>query len=79
MPARDKYHGAVRNALINDSWTITDDPFRLKWGGRDFFIDLAAKQVLAAEKAGKRIAVQERSVSVMVVDIVAEEIKRWIP
>ena len=35
MPARDLFHDAVRNALIKDGWTITHDPFRLSWGGRD--------------------------------------------
>jgi hypothetical protein len=137
MPARDTYHDAVRNALVKDGWTITDDPYRLKWGSRDFFVDLAAERALAAEKAGTRIAVEtkcflgdspmtdleralgqfilyrtimdkrdrdrllylavpddaaavfdepigelviaERSVRVIVFDLLAQEIKRWIP
>lgn len=45
MPARDTYHDAVRNALVKDGWTITHDPFVLKWGERDFFVDLAAERV----------------------------------
>lgn len=60
MPARDTYHDAVRSALIKDGWTITDDPFRLTWGKRDFFVDLAAERVFAAEKAGRRIAVETK-------------------
>ena len=31
MPARDIYHNAVKNALVKDGWTITDDPLHLKW------------------------------------------------
>jgi hypothetical protein len=31
MPARDIYHDTVKNALLKDSWTITDDPLHLKW------------------------------------------------
>ena len=58
MPAKDTHHNALRNALIKDGWTITDDPFRLVWGKRDFYIDLGAEQFLAAEKSGKRIAVE---------------------
>jgi hypothetical protein len=58
MPARDTYHDAVRRALIKDGWTITDDPFRLVWGERDFYVDLGAERVVAAEKAGNRIAVE---------------------
>ncbi len=32
MPARDRFHSQVRNALIQDGWTITHDPLRLRWG-----------------------------------------------
>ncbi len=61
MPAKDTYHDAVRSALTKDGWTITDDPFRLVWGKREFYVDLGAERVLAAEKAGKRIAVEVKS------------------
>src|SRR5438876_893202 len=61
MPAKDTYHDAVRNALLKDGWTITDDPFRLVWGERDFYVDIGAERVVAAEKAGKRIAVEVKS------------------
>src|SRR5579862_431888 len=61
MPAKDIYHDAVRSALVKDGWTITDDPFRLVWGKRDFYVDLGAERVVAAEKAGKRIAVEIKS------------------
>ena len=26
------YHDAVKNALIQDGWTITHDPLKLPWG-----------------------------------------------
>jgi hypothetical protein len=61
MPAKDTYHDCVRSALIKDGWTITDDPFRLVWGRRDFYVDLGAERLVAAEKAGKRIAVEVKS------------------
>src|SRR6266516_5565524 len=61
MPAKDTYHDAVRSALVKDGWTITDDPFRLVWGERDFYVDLGAERVVAAEKAGKQIAVELKS------------------
>ena len=61
MPAKDKYHDALRNALVKDGWTITDDPFRLVWGKRDFYVDLGAERMVAAEKAGQRIAVEVKS------------------
>src|SRR5207302_9445844 len=61
MPAKDTYHDALCNALVKDGWKITDDPFRLVWGERDFYVDLGAERLLAAEKAGKRIAVEVKS------------------
>jgi hypothetical protein len=61
MPAKDTYHDIVRSALVKDGWTITDDPFRLIWGERDFYVDLGAERVVAAEKAGKHIAVEVKS------------------
>jgi hypothetical protein len=32
MPAKDRIHHAVKNALIKDGWTITHDPYRLEVG-----------------------------------------------
>ena len=61
MPARDIYHDKVKNALIKDGWTITHDPLRLSWGGRDMYVGLGAERLLAAEKAGQRIAVEVKS------------------
>ena len=61
MPARDPYHQNFRNALVKDGWTITHDPFRLTWGGKDMYVDLGAERILAAEKAGEKIAVEIKS------------------
>jgi hypothetical protein len=61
MSRRDTHHRAVKNALIKDGWSITDDPLRLRYGGVDFFVDLGAEKLLAAEKDGQRIAVEIKS------------------
>lgn len=61
MPARDLYHDDVRGALVKDGWTITDDPFRMRWGGKDYYVDLGAERLIAAEKLGRRIAVEVKS------------------
>ena len=61
MPARDIYHNAVKQALIKDGWTITHDPLRLQWGPKDMYVDLGAEQLLAAEKVGRKIAVEIKS------------------
>ena len=63
MPARDKYHDVVRNALIKDGWTITHDPLRLKWGADNLFVDLGAERLVAAEKEGQLIAVEIKGFS----------------
>jgi hypothetical protein len=61
--AKDKYHEAVRNALIKDGWTITHDPFILKKKEAkiDYEVDLGAEKLLAAEKGVEKIAVEIKS------------------
>jgi len=61
MPAKDIYHDTVKKALIKDGWVITHDPLRLQWGPKDMYVDLGAEQLLAAEKAGRKIAVEIKS------------------
>ncbi|MGI0481195.1 element excision factor XisH family protein [Geminocystis sp. CENA526] len=58
MPVRDIYHNQVKNALIKDGWTITNDPLRLKWGSKDMYVDLGAEKLLIAEKNQQKIAVE---------------------
>ena len=59
--ARDKYHYQVRDAMVKDGWTITDDPFRLTVGVKDVFMDLGAERLLAAEKDNEKIVVEVKS------------------
>ena len=62
MPRKDKYHLAVRIALEQDGWIITDDPLTLQIGRREIYIDLGAERVvIAAEKEGEQIAVEIKS------------------
>jgi XisH protein len=63
MPARDFYHDVVQSALIADGWTITHDPLMLQFGKKDLFVDLGAERLLAADKAGQKIAVEVKSFS----------------
>lgn len=58
MARRDYHHDIVRDALIADGWVITDDPLRLYYGGRNLYVDLGAEYPIAAEKEGRRIAVE---------------------
>lgn len=58
MSRRDDLHYAARNALEKDGWTITDDPLELKLMGETLRADLGAERTLAAEKEGRKIAVE---------------------
>jgi hypothetical protein len=61
MSAKDIYHETVKNALINDGWVITHDPLRLSIDDKNLFIDLGAEKIIAAQKGGKKIAVEVKS------------------
>ncbi|WP_072619254.1 XisH family protein [Spirulina major] len=59
--ARDIFHDLVKSALEQEGWTITADPYRLKWERVKFEIDLAAERILAAERGHEQIAVEIKS------------------
>jgi hypothetical protein len=59
--AKDRFHYVVRTALEKDGWNITADPYEINVDDVDFEIDLAAEQLLAAEREGQRIAVVIKS------------------
>lgn len=61
MAAKDLFHNAVKQALLKEQWVITADPLTIKIEGVRFEIDLAAEKVLAAEKAGRKIAIEVKS------------------
>ena len=53
--AKDKFHEIFREALEKDGWTITHDPFRLKFGTRKIEIDIGAEKLIAAERGTEKI------------------------
>ena len=61
MAAKDIYHKACARALKKDGWTITHDPLTVPYGGTEVLIDIGAERLLAAERDGKRIAVEVKS------------------
>ncbi|HEY1381041.1 MAG TPA: XisH family protein [Gemmataceae bacterium] len=63
MPARDLHHDVVRRALVKDGWVITHDPFRLVWGAEAVYMDLGAELFVTAEKQGRRIGVEIKSMA----------------
>ncbi|MEM9538775.1 MAG: XisH family protein [Cyanobacteria bacterium P01_E01_bin.42] len=64
MPAKDIYHETVKTALVKDGWIITHDPLRIRLSrGRNLFVDLGAKRLVAAERDAEKIAVEIKSFS----------------
>ncbi|MBD0386613.1 MAG: XisH family protein [Nostoc sp. C3-bin3] len=61
MPAKDAFHTVVKTALHKEGWLITHDPYVLQAGTLELYIDLGAEKVIAAEKEGKKIAVEIKS------------------
>ena len=61
MSARDIYHEHVCDALDKDGWRVTQDPLHLQWGLKDMYVDLGAEEVVAAEREGRKIAVEIQS------------------
>lgn len=79
MPAKDIYHNTVRIALEKDGWTITNDPLPLKIGKRTLNVDLGAEKLFAAEKQGRKIAVEVKSfVSASPVQDLEEAVGQYI-
>ena len=61
MPKRDLFHEAVKNGLLKDGWTITDNPLTFRIDGINISIDLGAEKIIGAVKDGKKIAVEIKS------------------
>ena len=61
MPAKDLFHNTVKTALEKDGWIITDEHLFIQVEDVDFYIDLTAERILAAEKTGQKIAVEVKS------------------
>ena len=60
MAAKDIYHDPLVRALQKDAWIITHDPLTIPYGKTELLVDLGA-EMLAAERDGKRIAVEIKS------------------
>jgi XisH protein len=58
MPAKDVFHQLVKNALEQDGWTITHDPYHIDLGFVDLYIDLGAERLIAAIKGDEKIAIE---------------------
>jgi XisH protein len=61
LMARDLFHNIVKDALLQEGWTITHDPFPVNYGDVQMQIDLGAERLLAAERNTEKIAVEVKS------------------
>jgi hypothetical protein len=61
MPARDRFHNAVKKGLEKQGWKITHDPLTVSFELGDMYIDLGADKILAAERENQKIAVEIKS------------------
>ena len=78
MPAKDRYHEAVKQALISDGWTITHDPYTLTVGQKDVFVDLSAERAIASELIVRPV-LEDLQVAIISFDPLREVIVQWIP
>lgn len=61
MAAKDTYHETVKNALIKDGWTITFDPYPIKYEEVKLLADLAGEKTISATREGQKIVVEIKS------------------
>jgi XisH protein len=61
--AKDIYHELVKQALINEGWEITHDPYYLSVGigRRNVAADFGAEKFIVAEKDKEKILVEIKS------------------
>jgi XisH protein len=62
MPSRDVIHDSVKQALIQDGWQITDDPYVISYGDRFLFVNLGmTSQFIGARRDKQQLAIEIKS------------------
>ncbi len=61
MPKLDIIHHAVKNALIKDSWTITDDPYILRYRRTILYVDLGVERTISAQRNNQKLVIEIKS------------------
>ncbi len=74
MPARDRDHDALRDALVAEGWVITADPLHLRYAGDDLYVDLAV-----FESGVARMILARQIQRLVSFDVERRVIVRWIP
>jgi XisH protein len=78
MPAKDIFHDCVKVALVKDGWQISHDPYSLKVGKKDLFIDLGAGKLIAAEQEVGQILLENKVLKLLTFNPETEVITKWI-
>ena len=63
MPRRDNIHAAIKNALVKDGWTITNDPYRIEYEDADVYADLRVEKSLPGEIARHALVIEIKEFS----------------
>lgn len=61
MPKLDIIHNSVKNALIKDGWSITDDPYIIQYKRTILYADMGAERPIGAERDGQKLVVEVKS------------------
>ncbi len=56
--AKDAYHETVRHALEKDGWTITHDPFPIRFDDLRVYADLGAEKVFTEQTESYKIVIE---------------------
>jgi hypothetical protein len=60
VTAKDKFHKQVKQALIQDQWTVTEN-FQVSFGGKRLEIDFGAERLIFADRGLEKIAIEVKS------------------
>ena len=61
MPRRDRIHKHIKNALTNDDWTITEDPYYIRFEDKTLEADMKADKFIAATRQNTSIIIEVKS------------------
>ncbi|MCE7989801.1 MAG: hypothetical protein DYG89_52310 [Caldilinea sp. CFX5] len=61
MARRDAIHEAVKNALKNDNWHITADPYRIVYKDTTLEADMKADKLIIATRENRSIIIEVKS------------------
>lgn len=61
MAAKDRILNAVKNALEKDGWTITADPYTIKYEDATLLADLSAEPAMAAVRDDRKVIIEVKS------------------